>query len=618
MRKYKDCSLQAFVLLVISFAVGCAQNKPRQRPSPKPNEFSSAQQVFQPKWTPHAVRAPHAMVVSDEALASQAGIEILKKGGNAVDAAVAVGFALAVVEPAAGNIGGGGFMLIHLANGQSKFIDYREEAPLKATRNMYLDKNGNIIPGASTLGYLSIGVPGTVAGLSLAAKDFGKLTLAEDMAPAIRLAKDGFTVSPYLARSFHAAKRLGDFPESKKIFLKNGAFYSAGDTFKQPLLASTLESIAKDGPQAFYRGQIAKDLTAQMARHSGLITMQDLADYQVKIRRPLTRAYSARGARWTIITSPPPSSGGVAILEMLNILQPYHLTSWNDPKSVHLVIEAMRRAFADRAAYLGDSDFTHVPIRGLLNPRYAAERRASIDPTKATPSSQIGAGNPAPFDQLRGALAPPIQKLNTEEAEALLANESQHTHTTHFSVVDAQGNAVSNTYTLNDLYGSGVTTPDGFLLNDEMDDFTSAPGKPNMFGLLQSAANAIAPGHRPLSSMVPTIVLRDGKLSLVTGSPGGPRIISATFLDILNWAWLGMGAQQSDNAPRFHQQWMPDLVFVEPTFPSAVEQQLEQDGYKFAPRRMWIGNVEAVAIDPKTGERLGTPDARRGGVARGY
>lgn len=560
------------------------------------------------------------MVVSDEPLASEAGVEILKKGGNAVDAAVAVGFALAVVEPEAGNIGGGGFMLVRLHDGRAKFIDYREEAPKAATRNMYVDADGKIIPGASTTGWRAIGVPGTVAGLTLAAKMYGKLTLAEDMAPAIRLAKDGYAVNPRLAAGFkYSQDRLGKFPESKKIFLKDGTLYSAGEIFRQPILAATLERIAQNGSEEFYRGQTARDLAVQMAENGGLITMDDLAAYHAKVRTPLIGNYHARGNRWTIITSPPPSSGGVAILEALNILEPYHLTSWDDAQSVHLVIEAMRRVFADRATYLGDSDFTHVPIKGLLNQQYAAERRASINPVDATSSAQIGAGNPAPFDRTTKTSTPVvIDKLKTEEAEAVLANETLHTHTTHFSVVDSEGNAVANTYTLNDSFGSAVTSTDGFLLNDEMDDFTSAPGKPNMFGLLQSEANAIAPGHRPLSSMVPTIVLRDGKLSFVTGSPGGPRIISATMLSILNWAWLDMPAQAAINAPRFHQQWMPDVVLLEPVFPENIAQQLEQRGYRLAQRRGWIGEVEAIGIDPKTGERLGAPDPRREGAARGY
>ena len=616
----KTLAFTAIFCFLAAFA--SAQSQPQQQqPQLQPREYSSpAGEATQPNWPAAAVRGAHAMVVCDEALASEAGVEILKKGGNAVDAAVAVGFALAVVEPSAGNIGGGGFMLVRLRDGRAKFIDYREEAPKHATRDMYVGADGKIIPGASTTGYRAIGVPGTVAGLALAAKSYGKLTLAEDMAPAIRLAKDGYAVNARLAASLkYSQDRLGQFPESKKIFLKDGALYSAGETFQQPELAATLERIAKNGPEEFYRGQTAKDLTAQMAQNGGLVTMADLAAYHAKLREPLVGSYHARGDRWTIITSPPPSSGGVAILEALNILEPYHLTSWDDAQSVHLVVEAMRRVFADRATYLGDADFTHVPIAGLLNPQYAAERRASINPLDATSSAQIGAGNPVPFDRTRATSTPVvIEKLNTEIAAALVTAEAQKSHTTHFSVVDAEGNAVANTYTLNDSYGSAVTSTDGFLLNDEMDDFTSQPGTPNMFGLLQSEANAIEPGHRPLSSMVPTIVLRDGKLSFVTGSPGGPRIISATLLSILNWAWLGMDAQQAINAPRFHQQWMPDVVLLEQPFPQAVADQLEQRGYHLAPRRMWIGEVEAIGIDPKTGERLGAPDPRRDGAARGY
>ncbi|MGB6482271.1 MAG: gamma-glutamyltransferase [Candidatus Acidiferrales bacterium] len=614
----KTLFFAAIFCFAATFASAQSQSQTQQ---PQPREYASAAgDATQPNWPATAVRGAHAMVVCDEALASEAGVEVLKKGGNAVDAAVAVGFALAVVEPAAGNIGGGGFMLVRLRDGRAKFIDYREEAPKHATRDMYVGSDGKIIPGASTTGYRAIGVPGTVAGLALAAKTYGKLTLAEDMAPAIRLAKDGYTVNTRLAASLkYSQDRLDQFPESKKIFLKDGALYSAGETFRQPELAATLERIAKNGPAEFYRGQTAKDLTAQMAQNGGLVTMDDLAAYHAKIREPLVGSYHARDSRWTIITSPPPSSGGVAILEALNILEPYHLTSWNDAQSVHLVVEAMRRVFADRATYLGDSDFTHVPITGLLNQQYAASRRASINPTEATSSAQIGAGNPAPFDRARATSAPVvIEKLDTEIAAALVTAEAQKSHTTHYSVVDADGNAVANTYTLNDSYGSAVTSTDGFLLNDEMDDFTSQPGTPNMFGLLQSEANAIHPGHRPLSSMVPTIVLRDGKLSFVTGSPGGPRIISATLLSILNWAWLGMDAQEAINAPRFHQQWMPDVVLLEQPFPQAVAQQLEQRGYHLAPRRSWIGEVEAIGIDPKTGERLGAPDPRREGAARGY
>ncbi|HEV2298419.1 MAG TPA: gamma-glutamyltransferase [Candidatus Acidoferrales bacterium] len=607
-------------ILCVSATFAAAQSQPPPQP-PQPREYSAAGEVSNPAWPAAAVRGAHAMVVCDEPLASEAGVEILKKGGNAVDAAAAVAFALAVVEPEAGNIGGGGFMLVRMADGRAKFVDYREEAPKRATRNMYVGSDGKIIPGASTTGYLSVGVPGTVAGVALAIKTYGKLTLAEDMAPAIRLAKDGFPLGEKLAAGLRESQdRLGQFPESKRIFLKGGALYSAGEIFRQPQLAVTFERIAKNGPSEFYRGQTAKDLVAQMEQNGGLITMDDLASYQAKLRDPLTGSYDARGSKWTVITSPPPSSGGVAILEALNILEPYKLKSWDDAESVHYVIEAMRRAFADRATFLGDSDFTHVPVAGLISQQYAAERRASIDPMKASSSKEVGAGNPAPFDNSQGEpAAGTIEKLSPEAAAAwITASANKSGHTTHFSVVDAAGNAVANTYTLNDSYGSAVVTSDGFLLNDEMDDFTSQPGTPNMFGLLQSEANAIAPAHRPLSSMVPTIVLRDGKLSFVTGSPGGPRIISATLLTILNWAWLGMDAQQAINAPRFHQQWMPDGVLIEHIFPAAVARDLEQRGYQIPPRHAWIGEVEAIGIDPQTGERLGAPDPRRQGAARGY
>jgi gamma-glutamyltranspeptidase / glutathione hydrolase len=620
MRNKSKSAILAATLLALA-SVACAQTK-TQKPI-TPREYSAAGEVSNPTWPDAAVRGAHAMVVCDEPLGSEAGVEILKKGGNAVDAAAAVAFALAVVEPEAGNIGGGGFMLVRMADGRAKFVDYREEAPKRATRNMYVGADGKVVPGLSTTGYLSTGVPGTVAGVALAVEKFGKLTLAEDMAPAIRLAKHGFPMGAKLAASLKdSADRLGKFPESKKIFLKGGVFYQPGEIFRQPELAATLERIAKNGPSEFYKGRTAHDLATQEAKNGGLITFDDLASYRAKLRDPLSGTYEARGSKWTVITSPPPSSGGIVILETLNILKPYELKSWDDVQSVHLVIEAMRRSFADRATYLGDADFTHVPVEGLISPQYAAERRASIDPKMATSSKEIGAGNPAPFDHAQGVPAggnSPIEKLSPAEAAAwMAATANKPGHTTHFSVVDAQGNAVANTYTLNDSYGSAVTSTDGFLLNDEMDDFTSQPGTPNMFGLIQSAANAIEPEHRPLSSMVPTILLRDGKLSFVTGSPGGPRIISATLLTILNWAWLGMDAQQAINAPRFHQQWMPDLVLIEPKFPDAVAQELEQRGYNFFPRRYWIGEVEAIGIDPKTGERLGAPDPRRQGAARGY
>jgi gamma-glutamyltranspeptidase/glutathione hydrolase len=571
------------------------------------------------KWPLEAVRAPKAMVVSDNALADAAGIEILRKGGNAVDAAVAVAFALAVVEPRAGNIGGGGFMLVRLADGRTNFVDYREEAPKRSTRELYRNADGTYDSQASRTGYRASGVPGTVAGMALALKTYGKLKLADVMAPAIQLA-DGFVISEKLATSLHdSGKRLGQFAVSKHIFLNDGNFYKAGDTLKQPELAATLRRIAKNGADEFYRGQTARELSAEMAKSNGLITMEDLANYKAKLREPLKASYQSKGAKWEVITSPPPSSGGIAMIEALNILEPVELKGWQDAESVHWVVEAMRRVFADRATFLGDSDFIHVPVKGLTDMKYAAARRATIDAAHASSSQMIGAGNPTPFD---GGKVSVGAALTEQEAESLSLREAQREgHTTHFSVVDSEGSAVANTYTINDSYGSGVTTTGGFLLNDEMDDFTAQPGQANMFGLMQSEGNTIAPGKRPLSSMMPTIVLRDGKLSFVTGSPGGPQIISATMLTVINWMRFGpadtTGAMLAIDAPRFHHQWMPDNILLENDFPTATMQQLEALGHKVT-RKGWIGEVNAIGIDPHTGDRLGAPDPRRLGAAQGY
>ena len=573
------------------------------------------------------VRGKRVMVVSDEPLANAAGVEIMKRGGNAVDAGVAVAFALAVVEPAAGNIGGGGFMLVRLHNGRTAFVDYREKAPLKATRDMYAKASGppaaagNSDEGPSLVGYRAVAVPGTVAGLTLSHEKFGTMKLADVMAPAIRLAEEGFLVSERLADSLEGARtKFTQFAVSRRTFLKGGEGYKAGEIFRQPELAATLRRIAKNGPDEFYRGETAKHLAADMEKNGGLITLEDLAGYEPRVREPLRATYMFNGHQWGIITSPRPSSGGIAMIEALNILEPIQLKGWDDAESVHWVIEAMRRVFADRAAWLADPDFAHVPVAGLTNREYAAKLRATIDLQNASSSKEVSAGDPSPFDAPAGSATylrePPLSR---EEAEALMLHEASRAgHTTHFSVVDAAGNAVANTYTINVGYGSGVTSPDGFLLNNEMDDFAAHPGQPNVFGLIQSEANTIGPSKRPLSSMVPTIVLRDGKLSFVTGSPGGPTIISAALLSVLNWTRLGMDAQQAINAPRFHQQWMPDVVAFEPIFPDATVKLLEQRGYHVSSRRPWLGQVEAIGIDSKTGERLGAPDARRIGAAAGY
>ncbi|MDE3181320.1 MAG: gamma-glutamyltransferase [Acidobacteriota bacterium] len=533
------------------------------------------------------VAAKHGMVVSSEVHASRAGVEILREGGNAVDAAVAVGFVLAVTYPFAGNIGGGGFMLIHMASGQSVMVDYREEAPGMATRNMYLDSSGNIIPAASIVGGLSIGVPGTVAGLSLAESKYGKLGLTKVMAPAIRLAEDGFPVIYWLSQSLrNHEKLLSKFPNSRRIYLRNGGFYRPGDSFRQPELARTLRAIARRGPEEFYRGAIAEDIVRTEGKLGGIITLADLAHYKAKLRQPLTGQF--RG--YTILSVPPPSSGGVALIEMLNILDPLHLGQPNSYASMHLIIETMRRAYADRSRYLGDADFSHVPVQGLISPEYAAKLRQQI--LSSPPDAPVSAGHPPGYES---------------------------SNTTHFSVVDEAGDAVSNTYTLNNGYGSGVTVDHaGFLLNDEMDDFTSKPGSPNMFGLIQGEANAIAPHKRPLSSMTPTIVLKNNLPRLVLGAPGGGTIINTVMEVILNVLVYKMDVLKAVVQPRFHNQWMPDQVVLERNgFSADTVAALHKAGYKIAWRDS-IGECEAIEVNPQTGWRFGAADPRGHGEAVGY
>ena len=558
-------------------------------------------------WPKEAVRSAHGMVATDEELASRVGVEILQKGGNAVDAAVATAFALAVVEPAAGNIGGGGFMLVRMADGRTGFLDYREVAPGKATRDMYIKPDGKLDNEASVIGYKSVAVPGTVAGLELALKTYGSMKLADVMAPAIRLGENGYPVSAKLAKEFNEERRhLQKFSVSRRIFLKNGEMYKPGETLRQPELAATLKRIAKNGAAEFYRGETARMLVRDMAALGGLITMDDLAQYQPKVREVLRAKYALDGHTWEVLSSPPPSSGGVAMIEALNMLKNVPLKGWDDLESVHMVAETMRRVFADRAAYLADPDFAKVPVDGLISACYAKEIAATIDLRRASPSTTVHAGEPHVCGEEASNAAPAEISLNDGP------------HTTHFSVVDRAGNAVASTTTLNDGYGSHVTSSAGFLLNDEMDDFTTQPGVPNaLFGLIQSEANAIAPGHRPLSSMTPTILLRDGKLSFVTGSPGGPTIISAVLLTVINWMRLGLDAQAAINAPRFHHQWLPDRLLMEQQFPAPMEQGLNAMGHA-TKRRGHIGLVNAIGIDSQTGERLGAADPRDEGSAVGY
>jgi gamma-glutamyltranspeptidase / glutathione hydrolase len=552
----------------------------------------------------YPVRAAHAMVVSSNELGSKAGVEIMRAAGNAVDAAVATGFALAVVHPAAGNLGGGGFMLARMAGGKAHFIDFREEAPGAATANMYLDAQGNVIEDASTIGYKSIGVPGSVAGLVYAEKKYGKLTLAQVMAPAIKLARDGYALGWEQARDMRGDPYLGKFSESRRIFQRDGNYYKEGEIFRQPELARTLERIAKN-PDDFYRGAMARELAAAVQKGGGLITAQDLANYEVKEREPVRGTY--RG--YEVISAPPPSSGGVVLIETLNILEGFDLEKDGNrsAESVHLIAEAFRRAFFDRAEFMGDPDFTKLPVAELTDKKYGAAWRETIDPNHASASNDLK--RPAIFSELG--------EYERKHPQAAATNESQHT--THYSVVDADGNAVAVTTTINDWFGSRVTAEGlGFLLNDEMDDFAAKAGVPNGDGLLQGSANAIGPRKRPLSSMTPTMVLKEGKLFLVLGSPGSSRIITTVALALIGVVDYGMNIQEAVNAPRFHQQWMPDVLSAERGFSPDTVKLLENMGYKMELRIPYWSEAECIAVDLKTGERLGASDGRSNGKAIGF
>ena len=556
------------------------------------------------------VHAPHAIVVSVHELGSRAGVEIMKAGGNAVDAAVATGFALAVVHPQAGNLGGGGFMLIRLADGRVHFVDYREKAPAAATANMYLDAQGSVVEHASVVGYKAIGVPGSVAGMVYAEKEFGKLTLGQVVAPAIKLARDGYPLGWQDAQDLRD-QDLAKFPESRRIFQRNGNYYMQGDVFRQPELARTLERIANN-PDDFYHGAMARELAASIEKGGGLVTTDDLAHYEVKEREPIRGTY--RGDE--IISAPPPSSGGTALVEILNILEGYDLAKAGDRSaaSIHLTVEAFRRAFYDRAEFLGDPDFSKIPVAQLIDKKYGAAWRESIDPTRASTSKDLK--RPAIFSELEQYASGHPQPLVVREPE----------HTTHYSVVDSNGNAVAVTTTLNDEFGSRVTAEGlGFLLNDEMDDFAAKQGVPNLYGLIQGPANAIGPGKRPLSAMTPTIVLKDGTLYLVLGSPGGARIITTVANILMGVVDYGMNIQESVNAPRFHNQWMPDVVNVERWFSPDAVKLLDQMGHKVETGETvagdWIpywSDGECIAIDQKSGERLGASDVRNNGKAVGY
>ncbi len=545
------------------------------------------------------VRAEHAIVASTSKLASQIGADIMKRGGNAVDAAVAVAFALAVVYPEAGNIGGGGFMLIRFRDGKTTAIDYREVAPLAATRDMYLDARGEPIKGegSSTVGWRAPGVPGTVAGLEMAFRKYGskRLSWAQLVEPARRLAAEGFVLSYLNARSLRDnGNKLGTYEESRRVFFNGAKTYGEGERLRQPDLARTLARIERGGAREFYQGVTAHLIAEDMHRHKGLITLEDLRRYRPRERTPLHQTY--RGHE--VISMPPPSSGGAVLMEMLNILEGFNISAMNPYSSekYHLMIEAMRRAYADRAEYMGDPDFVSVPVEALISKAYAARQRSSINLERASSSAEIRGGH---------------------------ADEFRTGETTHFSIVDPEGNVVANTYTLNDLFGSGVTAKGtGVLLNDEMDDFTAKPGVPNLWGVIQGERNAIQPGKRPLSSMTPTIVLRrDGSVWFAVGARGGARIINAVLQVLINVIDHGMNIQQAIDSPRIHHQWFPDAVLYEPFGLSAdTMSALERRGHKLQPAAnpKNVASAEGVMIEEGTHMRLGASDPRNDGVPVGY
>jgi len=559
-------------------------------------EHAAERPLFPSGWRYAAdtppVTASHGMVVTTDALASRVGVEILRRGGNAVDAAVAVHFALAVVNPEAGNIGGGGFMVARLADGTTAALDFREKAPLAASRDMYLDEHGNVTD-ASLVGALAVGVPGSVMGMWRAHERFGSLPWSDLLEPAIGLA-EGFDVQPRFLRSLDAtmAEALSKFPASAAQFLpRDGRPPQVGDTLRQPELAGTLRRIRDHGADGFYRGRTAELIVAEMRRGGGIITLEDLASYDAAWRDPIRFTYRGH----TVISMPPSSSGGVTMAEIANILERYDLASmpWHGAEMVHLYVEAFRRAYADRNFYLADPDFVKMPLERLISPAYAAERASSISLDRATPSAEVGPGLEGP-------------------------REGQNT--THYSIVDSAGNAVAVTTTLNSWYGSKVTvTGAGFVLNNEMDDFSAKPGTPNQFGLVQGENNAIEPGKRMLSAMTPTLVLDpQGKLRIVTGTPGGATIITTVFQTISNVLDYGMNVVQAVNAPRIHHQHLPDQIYYEHAgLEPVTTQALRAMGYTLMERQGVSGDVQMIVVLPD-GTLSGWSDPRRGGKAAGY
>jgi len=592
--QFRSTLLTGSLALALASLVACSSTQPPPAATAQPAQTGAAQaaaaaydfdmDVF------HPVAAKNGMVASEQELASRIGLNVLKAGGNAVDAAVAMGFALAVALPNAGNIGGGGFMMVHDAKtGKSVALDFREVAPSKATRDMYLDAQGKVIDGKSLYTHYAVGVPGTVAGMEHALKKWGTLPLSKVVAPAAELADKGFPVSETLAKILaQERKNMGRWPATQAIFWKNGEPLQQGDLLVQKDLAQSLRLIGEQGAKAFYEGAIAQKIAAEMAPHAGAISLADLKNYKVAEREPVRGSY--RG--YQIVTMPPPSSGGAHLIQTLNMMERWPMNQWgaNSAKSIHHMAEGMKLAYADRAEYLGDPDFVKVPLKGLTSKRYAEQLAAGINPTQARAAKDIKPGKPQPYES---------------------------DQTTHYSVVDKAGNAVAVTYTLNTNFGSGIVAKGtGIMLNNEMDDFSAKPGVANAYGLVGGEANAVAAGKRPLSSMTPTIVLKDGKPWLVTGSPGGARIITTVLQTVVNTIDFGMNPAEAAATPRFHHQWTPDELRIEKGFSADTLGLLRQWGHNVALKPS-MGRTQTIQV--RDGMLYGASDPRNpDGQTMGY
>ena len=587
--------LSASLALALASLAACSATPPQASTAPAAVQQTSAAAAASAAYdfdmdVFHPVVANNGMVATEQELASRIGLDILKAGGNAVDAAVGIGFALAVALPNAGNLGGGGFMMVHDAKtGKSVALDFREVAPLKATRNMYLDDKGNVINGKSLYTHYAVGVPGTVAGMEHALKKWGTMPLDKVIAPSIALAEKGFPVSETLAKILRQEqKNMGKWPATTEIFWKDGAPLKRGDLLVQKDLAQSMRLIAQQGAKAFYEGAIAQKIAAEMAPHAGAVTLQDLREYKVAEREPVRGTY--RGHE--VVTMPPPSSGGTHLVQILNMLEQWPLAQWgqNSAQTLHHMAESSKLAYADRSEYLGDPDFVKIPLKGLTSKRYAESLAKTIDPNRARPAKEIKPGQPQPYES---------------------------DQTTHYSVVDKAGNAVAVTYTLNTNFGSGIVAKGtGILLNNEMDDFSAKPGVANAYGLVGGDANAVAAKKRPLSSMTPTLVLKDGKPTLVTGSPGGARIITTVLQTVVNTIDFGNNPAEAAAAPRVHHQWTPDELRVEKGLSPDTLALLKQRGHNIAVKPS-MGRTQSIQI--RNGMLYGYSDPRNpDGQTLGY